>query len=161
MKMKTLVEQAAVVQGAQPQTTNTAINSKYVSLKNTIVAFAVVQLTQAVANATQISLYQSQDVSGTGAKALVSNVPIWANEDTSVTDQFTRQADGVSYTVANTAKNKTVVFQIEANRLDINNGFDCLQVRIGASASATNFASVEFILDVKYNQAVVPSAIVD
>lgn len=159
--MRTLVEELAVVQAAQPQTTNAAINSKYVSLKNAIVAFVVVQLTQAVANATQISLYQAQDVTGTGAKALANNVPIWANEDTSVSDAFVRKVDGVSYAVNNDVKNKTVVFQIEANRLDINNGFDCLQARIGASASATNFATVEFILDVKYNQVVVPSVVVD
>jgi hypothetical protein len=161
MKMRSLVESLAVVQGAQPQTTNAAVNSRYVSLKNAIVAFAVVQLTQAVANATQISLYQSQDVSGTGAKPLVNNIPIWAVEDTSIADQYVRQPDGVSYTVGNTAKNKTVVFQVEANRLDINNGFDCLQVRVGASASATNFVSVEFLIDTKYNQAVLPSFIVD
>jgi hypothetical protein len=159
--MRSLVEEFGIVQGSQPQTTNTATNSKYVSLKNAIVAFVIVQLTQAAANATQISLYQAQDVAGTGAKPLANNIPIWANEDAAASDKLVRQADGVSYAVGNDVKNKTIVFQVEANRLDINNGFTTLQARIGASGQATNFATVEFILDTKYNQAVVPSFVVN
>ncbi|WP_373845477.1 hypothetical protein [Clostridium sp.] len=37
-----------------------------------------------------------------------------------------RQSDGVSYTVSNTAKNKQVIFHIDPAKLDINNGFCCL-----------------------------------
>ena len=65
-------------------------------------------------------------------------------------DTLVRQADGVSYTVANTAKNKQVIFHIDPAKLDVNNGFTCLNVRLGASSQATNFASGEFILENKY-----------
>lgn len=159
--MRTLPEKYNIVQGAQPQTTNTAVNSKYVSLKNGIVAFIIVHLTQAVGHATTISLYQAQDVSGTGAKALASNVQIWANEDVAASDTLIRKADGVSYAVANDVKNKTVVFQVEPERLDINSGFTTIQARIGASAQATNFASVEILVDSKYEQTTPPSVVVN
>ncbi|MEH7503283.1 hypothetical protein V7152_14940 [Neobacillus drentensis] len=159
--MRTFIEKYNVVQGAQPQTTNTAVNSKYVSLKNAIVAFVVVQLTQAVGHATQISLFQAKDVGGTGAVALASAVPVWANEDAVATDQFARKTDGISYAVTNDVKNKTVVFQIEPSKLDINNGFTSIQARIGASAQATNFASIEILVDNKYEQATLPSVLVN
>ena len=43
-----------------------------------------------------------------------------------------------------------MIFHIDPAKLDINNGFTCLNVRIGASSQATNFASGEFILENKY-----------
>lgn len=157
----TLVEKFKVVQAVEPKTTNAAITGAYVSLKNVINGTVVVNLTQAVGHATVISLYQAQDVSGTGAKALSNNVPVWANEDVSSGDSLIRKADGVSYTVANTAKNKQVVFHIDPAKLDVNDGFTCLNVRIGASTQATNFASAEYILDSKYAGDVPSSVVVD
>jgi hypothetical protein len=157
--MNILTEEYKVIQAFEPKTTNTALTSVYVSLKNAQSATVIVDLTQAAANATSISLYQSQDVSGTGAKVLALNVPIWANEDVSANDSLIRQTDGVSYTVAATVKNKQVVFHVDPAKLDINNGFTCLNVRISASGQATNFASCDFLLDTKYDQALPPSAI--
>lgn len=137
------------------------MTSDYVTLKNAITATVIVNLAQTVGHSTQISLYQAQDVEGTGVKPLVNNVPILANEDVSVSDKLVRQSDGVSYTVANTAKNKQVIFHVDPAKLDVNNGFCCLSVRLGASAQATNFASGEFILESKYSQEDLPPAVID
>jgi len=156
-----LVEKYKIVQALEPKTTNAAITGDYVSLKNVITGTVVVNLTQEVGHATQISLYQAKDVSGTGAKPLTNSVPVWANEDVSLGDSLIRQNDGVSYTVANTAKNKQVVFHIDPARLDVNDGFTCLNVRIGASTQVTNFACAEFILDSKYAGDVPSSVVVD
>lgn len=145
-----LIEKYKLIQAFEPKTTNAAIISNYVTLKNAITVAVVINLAQAVAHATQISLYQSQDIEGTGAKPLACDVPILVNEDISANDILARQPDGVSYTVANTAKNKQVVFYIDPAKLDVNNGFCCLNIRIGASTQATNFASGEFILENKY-----------
>lgn len=157
----TLVEKFKVVQAVEPKTTNAAITGAYVSLKNVNTATIIVNLTQAVGHATVVSLYQAQDVSRTGAKALSNNVPVWANEDVTSGDSLIRKADGVSYTVANTAKNKQIVFHIDPAKLDINESFTCLNVRIGASTQATNFASAEYILDSKYAGDVPSSVVVD
>ncbi|WP_058953053.1 hypothetical protein [Clostridium tyrobutyricum] len=145
-----LIEKYKLVQAFEPKTTNAAITSNYITLKNAITATVVVNLAQTVGHTTQISLYQAQDIEGTGAKPLANDVPVLVNEDVSIGDTLVRQADGVSYTVANTAKNKQVIFHIDPAKLDINNGFTCLNVRIVASSQATNFASGEFILENKY-----------
>lgn len=157
----TLIEDYKIVKAVEPKTTNAAITGDYVSLKNVITGTVVVNLTQAVGHATQVSLYQAKDVSGTGAKPLTNSVPVWANEDVSLGDSLIRQTDGVSYTVANTAKNKQIVFHIDPAKLDINDGFTCLNVRIGASTQATNFASAEYILDSKYAGDVPSSVVTD
>jgi hypothetical protein len=145
-----IIEKYKLIQAFEPKTTNAAITSNYVTLKNAITATVVVNLAQTVGHTTQVSLYQAQDIEGTAAKPLANDVPILANEDVSASDTLVRQADGVSYTVANTAKNKQVIFHIDPAKLDINNDFTCLNVRIGASLQATNFASGEFILENKY-----------
>ncbi|WP_147565141.1 hypothetical protein [Clostridium tyrobutyricum] len=145
-----IIEKYKLIQAFEPRTTNAAITSNYVTLKNAVTATVVVNLAQAAGHATQISLYQAQDIEGTGAKPLANDIPVLANEDVGASDTFVRQADGVSYTVANTAKNKQVIFHIDPAKLDINNEFTCLNVRVGASLQATNFASGEFILENKY-----------
>lgn len=142
-----IIERYKVIQAFEPKTTNTAITSDYVTLKNAITATVIVNLSQTVGHETQISLYQAQDVEGTGSKPLENNVPILANEDVSASDRLVRQSDGISYTVADTTKNKQVIFHIEPAKLDINNGFCCLNIRVGASSQATNFAGGEFILE--------------
>ncbi|WP_270474428.1 hypothetical protein [Clostridium cochlearium] len=157
----TLVEKYKVVQVVEPKTTNTAITGAYVSLKNVIRGAVVVNLTQAVGHATVISLYQAKDASGKDAKPLTNSVPVWANEDVSLGNSLIRKADGISYTVANTAKNKQVVFHIDPARLDVNEGFTCLNVRIGASTQVTNFTCAEFILDSKYAGDIPSSVVVD
>lgn len=156
-----LFENYKVVQAFEPKTTNAAITSDYVTLKNAVTAAVIVNLAQTVGHATQISLYQSQDVEGTGAKPLVNAVPILANEDVSANDTLVRQSDGVSFTVANTAKNKQIIFYVDPAKLDMNNGFCCLNVRVGASSQATNFACGEFILENKYAQIETTSAVAD
>lgn len=141
-----LNEDYKIIQAVEPKTTNAAITGDYVSLKNVVAATVIVNLTQAAAHATQVSLFQAKDVSGTEAKALTLDVPIWANEDVSLGDALIRQSNGISYQVANTAKNKQIVFHVDPAKLDINNGFTCLNVRIGASNQVTNFACAEYIL---------------
>lgn len=157
----TLVEKFKVVQAVEPKTTNAAITGAHISLKNVNAATVVVNLTQAVGHATQVSLYQAKDGAGTGAKPLTNSIPVWANEDVSLGDSLIRQTEGVSYTVSNTAKNKQVVFYIDPAKLDINDGFTCLNVRIGASTQVTNLACAEFILDSKYAGDIPSSVVID
>jgi hypothetical protein len=46
-----LIEKYKIIQAFEPKTTNTAITSVYVNLKNAITAAVIVNLTQAVAHA--------------------------------------------------------------------------------------------------------------
>lgn len=146
-----LIEKYKVIQAFEPKTTNAAIKSAYVDLKNTITVAVVVSLAQAVAHETEISLYQAKDIKGTDEKPLENKAFILVNEDVSKSSGLVRKADGVSYKVEKIAKNKQIIFNIDPAKLDVNNGFCYLGLKIGASSQATNFASAEFILESKYN----------
>lgn len=146
-----LIEKYKTIQAFEPKTTNTAIKSAYINLKNIITAVAVINLTQAVAHETEILLYQAKDAKGTNEKSLENNVHILASEDVAESDELVRKLDAVSYTVEKTAKNKQIIFSVDPAKLDVNNGFCYLGLKIGASSQATNFASAEFILESKYN----------
>lgn len=142
------IERFKIIQGVEPKTTNDAIHSAYIDLKNSVNAVVIVNLTQAVAHTTEVSLHQAKDILGTDEKAMIKDSPIWVKEDVSI-ETVTRNV-GTGYIVEETAKNKQIIFQIDPSKLDINNGFTCISVKIGATAQPTNFASVDVILDSKY-----------
>lgn len=154
-------ENFKLVEGTSPVTTNGGVTSDYVSLKGVKRAWVIVQMTQAVAHATGIDVYQATAVAGTSAKALSKVVPIWLNDDCAAGDTLTRQTDAITVNVAATAKHKMAVFQIDPALLDVANGFDCINVLIDDSSQATNFASVLFVLDPIYKQSTPPTAITD
>jgi hypothetical protein len=143
------IEKYKVIQIISPKTTNEGIESRYVNLKNAVNAVVIVNLTQAAAHETQISIYQAKDTQGTDSKALISSVPVWANENTNADTLL--KTDGAGYTVEETAGNKQIVFQIDPAKLDINEGFTCIGIKIGASSQAANFASADVIIDSRYS----------
>jgi hypothetical protein len=150
-----------LVQGIQPRTTNGGFTSDVVSLKNYKKATIIVELTQAVGHATAFTLNQYDAVGGTG-KVLTGDVLVWANEDTATNDTLVRKTDAKSYTVAADVKNKTIVFEVEPSiALDLGNNYDCIALVVANSGQATNFASITFVLEPRYQQATPPSAIVD
>lgn len=143
-------EKHHVVTAAGAVTTNGGVTGDYISMKNVIRAFIVVTLKQAVGHATGIDPVQATAVDGTGAKALAKTVPIWANEDVSAASLLTRQTDAVTYNVAATAKTKKIIFQVDADKLDIANGFDVLGVTVDDSSQATNFVNIEYVLEMRH-----------
>lgn len=158
----TLPERFKIVQAIQPRTTNAGITCDYVSLKNVHRAWIVVQLTQAVGHATGIDPTQSTVVAGTDAKAFVSTLPIWANEDTATSDTLAREStDAITYNVTNDVKNKIVVFMIDPAKMDVANGFDVLGCTVDDSSQADNLASIEYWLEMRYMEDVPPAVITD
>lgn len=144
-----------------PKTTNAALSSKVVSLKNAVKAFAVFHFTQAVGFASTPTLVQATNIAAATNKA-GPVVPIWANEDTAATDTLVKAAaEAASYAVAADVKNKIVVFEIDPARLDITNGYDCIYFTIGTSSQATNFVSADLYVLNAYEQATPPSNILD
>ncbi len=148
------------VAGIVPQADG-AITSDIVSLKNANKAWVKVVLNQTNAAQSTTTLMQAQDVSGTGGKAISSNVPIWANQDLASDDRLTRQADAKTFQFSATLKQKVVWFQIDpAQCMDINNGFDCIYITSGGS-NAANIIAASFFLNPKYEGATLPSFIID
>jgi len=144
---------------AGPVTTNGGVTFDYVSLKNVIKAWIVLQFTQAVGHASVIAPTKATAVAGTGATAITVAQPIWANEDTAATDTLVRQTAAVSYTLTNDIKKKMVVIEIDPASLG--SSYDVLGGGIATSAQATNFVSGVYVLQMRYAQATPPSAILD
>jgi hypothetical protein len=156
----TMPQQFKVVSGAAPGADAAGRAARYVSLKNALRAWIVVYLDQGNAATVALTPYQATSVGAAGEKVLTNAVPIWANEDAAATDTLVRQADAVNYTTSAAVKTKQVWFEIDPAQLDINNGFDCLTVKTGAS-NAANITSIQYLLETRFAQANPPSAIVD
>ncbi len=155
----TLPEVFKIVQGKSPTTTTGGFTADYVSLKNVHRAWVIVELTQAVAHATVVSLMRATAVAPTGATAVTETVPIWENEATGTSDTLVRQTDAASITLTADAENKTVVMLIDPAKLT--DTFDCIAAKLSDSSQATNFASVTYLLETRYAQATPPTAITD
>lgn len=159
--LTTLPEATKIVQALAPAADAAGRTGQYVSLKNAARCFVVVNITQGNAAPVPLTIEQATTVAGAGSKPITNVVPIWADLDTSVTDDLVRATNAVSYTTDAGVKNKVVVFQIDARSLDVANGFDCIVVKTGAS-NVANITSATYIMtDLRFAQATPPSAIVD
>lgn len=155
-----LPETHHIVDGLTPAADAAGRTSDWVSLKNIGRCFVVCHIDQGNAATIALTLLQATAVAGTGSKAVATNVPIWANQDTATSDVLVRQTDGVAFTTSAAVKRKIVIFQVDPTALDVNNDFDCIAVSTGAS-NAANITSVLFIGDSYYKQETLPSVIVD
>jgi hypothetical protein len=143
---------------AGPVTTNGGVTFDYVSLKNVIRAWIVIQLTQAAGHATVIQPRRATAVDGTGAADIAHAARIWANEDTGASDTLVAQTAAVKHTVANDIKKKMVVIEIDPVEIG---AYDVLGCTISDSSQATNFVSAQYVLQTSYRQATPPAAITD
>ena len=155
-----LTEQFKIVEGASPATDAAGRTADYISLKDAHRVFVVCHVTQGNAATVGLTLYQATAVASTGEKVLAKPLPIWANEDAVSSDALVRQTDDVEFTTSADVAHKIVVFQVDADKLDVSNGFDCLTVKTGAS-NVANITQVMYYVESRYPQATPPSAITD
>lgn len=146
---------------AGPVTTNGGVTCDYVSLKNVLRAWIVLQFTQAAGHATGIDPRRATAVAPTGAAAIVALPKIWANEDTAASDTLVAQTDAITYNVDAEISKKIVIFEIDPRNGDFDEDYDVLGCLIDDSSQATNFVSGLYILETKYPSATPPAAITD
>ncbi len=159
--MITLPQSFKIVELMKPATDAAGRTGSWVSLKNAKRATVVFHVQQANAATIAVSINQATAVAGTGSKVLSLAVPIWANLDTSVNDTLVRQTDAKNLTTDAATKNKMIVFQIDpALCMDIAGGFDCITIITGAS-NAANLTQAMVYLEMDYEQATPPSAVID
>lgn len=147
-----------VVQAFAPKTTNAALTSQVVTLKGAVKAWLVLHFTQAVGFASVPTIKQATDIAA-GTNAAGPTCRVWANEDTAATDTLVAQTAGATYTVAADVKNKTVIFEIDPASLT--DTYDCVYCTIATSSQATNFVAGEWVIQPNFQQATIPSAILD
>jgi hypothetical protein len=155
-----LPENFKIVRALKPATDAAGRTGTRVSLKGAHKLFVVASIDQGNAATIALTLEQSTNVAGAGAKAVSAVVPIWANTDLSVNDTLTRQTDAASFTTDAGLKEKLVVFEVRPEVLDIAGGFDCVAIKTGAS-NVANLTQALYVLVPRYQQAAVPSAITD
>ena len=110
-----------------------------------------------------ITLKQATAVAGTSEKALAFTT-YWSNIDTGAGDTLSEAtASSNTFTTdATNSKNLMYVLEVDADDLDIDNGFDCVRVGTGNATAAT--VTVLYILSQpRYSGSVgdLPSAIID
>lgn len=160
MKMFSLPEDAKWVELLTPAADAAGRAGDYVSLKNYARAYIVCHVDQGNAATIALTPYQASAVAGTGEK-VISAVPIWADQDLAASDALVRQTDAANFTTSAAVKHKVVIFQIDADKLDSANDFDCITVKTGASNAANITSAHAILVGARYGQVTPPSAIVD
>jgi hypothetical protein len=153
-------ENAKLVSILKPAADAAGRTGAYVSLKGYSRAFLIFHVDQGNAATILITPNQATAVAGTGTKA-INAVPIWANLDTAASDALARATDAANYTTDAGVKIKQVVFQIDADALDVANSFDCITLLTGASNAANITSAVAILTGARFQQVTPPTAVVD
>lgn len=164
---KHILEKLQIVAGIIPISMEAgANNGDWVSLKNyNRCAIVVFKGAGTAGDDPVITVKQASDVSGTGAKALnFTRIDAKVGVQTGI-GQFTTvtQAAGGTYTDAVSAEAQGLfVIDVQADDLDVDNGFDCVQVSVPDVGTNAQVGSALYLLhDPRYSASPMPSAIVD
>lgn len=158
-----LAEQAKIVMGCPPATlATTAGDGDFVCMKN----YRRLTILIAVANGSTVTggavtLVQATEVAGSTTSALGFS-GYWANTDTGASDAlvYTAATNNTFTTSTTNSKNQIYVIQVDAEDLDLANGYDCVRVDVASMANATG--CVLYFLDgARYGGTTPPTAITD
>lgn len=142
-----LDEQAYFVQAtSMAALTGAAGDAAYVSMKNFRRATIVVDILNATTvTGTAITLKQASAVAGTGEKALAFTRML-SNIDVGAAQTMTETAVANSTFTSDTTNSKRLryIIEVDAEQLDVANGFDCLRVDGAGAVSSTG--QVSYIL---------------
>ena len=144
---------------AGPVTTNGGVTCDYVSLKDAIKVWIVLQFTQAVGHATVIQPQKATAVAPTGEVSITKAAKIWSNLTTAVTDTLVARTAATSYTLNNDVAKKQVIIEIDPTNGDFDESYDVLGCTISDSTQATNFVSGQYFIQTKYQMRTPPAAI--
>ena len=156
-----LLDKAKVVMGLAPITPSTS-TPDYVCMKGYQKCTAIIAVDNGnTVTGSAITLKEATVVAGTGEQALAFS-KMWANLDTDASDTLveTAVAANTFTTLTTNGKNALYVIEIDADDLDLDDGFDC--VRVGTANAANTVLSVVYILHgTRYAPTLDRSAITD
>jgi len=158
-----LPEQFKIVDAtAGPVTTNGGVTCDYVSLKNALYAWLILQFTQAVGHATVIQPQVASAVAPTGAVSITFSALIWSNLATATTDTLVARTAATSYTLGSGIAKMQVVIGIDPAQCVAQGAtLDVIGCTVSDSSQATNFVSGQYFLLQKLQQATPLAAITD
>ena len=147
-----------IVTAFAPKTTNAALTSQVVTLKNAVKAWLILNFTQAVGFASTPTIKQATDIAA-GTNAAGPTCRVWSNLDVGTTDTLVERTAAASYALTTATTNMLVVFEIDPATLT--DGYDCIYCTIATSSQATDYVAGEWVLQTNFAQATPPSAILD
>lgn len=169
MQSAKFLEMANVVPIVMPLDLDTDRTGDYVSLANYgKVVFLFVGSPGTAGDDPTITLYEAQNVGGTGAQVLAAIDEYWTKQaatDLTSTGTFTKSTQTAASTLAGNATSaeqaKVYAFEIDAE--DLSDGFTAVRadVALAASGGAQYGTLVALLLDPRHPQATGVSAIVD
>lgn len=113
-----------------------------------------------------LTLLQATAVAGTNSKALnFTDIYVKQGADLTTIGQFTKttQAAANTYTSATSGEEQAIwAVEIDADQLDVDNGFDCVQAAIADVGNTSQIGTILYILsEPRYAAEAMPSAIAD
>lgn len=167
------MEEAQVIDmlGIGPADIDTDRTLDYVSLKNYGKAVLIISLAAGTAGDDfNFTLRQAQDVAGTGVKDLDAIDAYWIKQAATnllSVAQFTKTEQTADALVAGDATSaeevELLVVEVDAEQLDVDNGFDCIggTLTLDASGGAQYGSVIALLLDPRYPQEPALGAIAD
>jgi len=158
-----LVEKCGIESAQVPIDINAAAkNGTFISLKNFNHVTVVIVQGAWAGGTPALTARQAPDVAGTAAKA--APLSFYWQKAAVAAGQFTKTA-----VVSNTfnlpaTANTVTVLEIDAEELDVTNGFDCFQIQSGTPGANADLLSMFYILsEPRYNGAgiTMPDAKID
>lgn len=169
--MKPLGALFDIVAAILPLDLQTARDGDWVSVKNAQgVCVVIVKGVGTDNDDPVIRFQQAKDVAGTGAKDLATIATIFSKEavDMTTLGVWTKetQTAGASFSPGDPAAQSQAlyVFEIEADELDVDNGFDCIRVRIDDTGVNAQLGCALYLLYMPRYKATpenLPNSIVD
>ena len=134
----------------------------YVCLKDTIMAWIVLQFEQATGHETVIQPQVATSVLPTGATSITFAADIWSDEDTAASDTLVKRTSATSYTVVDDVAKKLVIIQIDPSKVVAQGvAYDCIGCVISDSKAQANFVSGIYVLQTRMPQETPRTAVVD
>ena len=145
-----------------PVLTFADVTCDYVSLKDTIMAWIVLQFTQAEGHETWIEPQVATSVLPTGATNITFAADIWSNEDTAATDTLVKRTSATSYYVVGDVAKKMVVIRIDPSKVVAQGvDYDCLGCVVSSSKTLENIVSGIYVLQQRMPQATPRTVLLD
>ena len=141
-------------------TTDGGVTLDNVSLKNVKQAWIMLTYLQAATHATVLTPKLGTAVAA-AATAITFSADWWKNADISASDDFTKQTAATTMAATAGVTNQIVLVKIDPAQVAAQGAYDVLGGTIATSGEATNFVTGHFLLEMKYEAATPPSAILD
>lgn len=156
-----LVETAKIIGVSNPANmSSTAMTAKRVSMKNYDHLTIIIHTGAWAAGTAAVTLMESTDVSNSLSDAQALGMDyVWTG--TAASGALTK-TDVTSDTFNLAAANSLYVIEVDADELDVDDGFDCVTVAIASPGANNDYYSVAYILsEPRYAEATPPTAITD